>query len=116
VDIEPIHYVYADGWIYGRTSHGAKLTTLEKNRWVAFEVDEVKSLFDWRSAVVHGAVYVLEPDSTAEARATWDHALALLRKLLPATLREDDPVPHRGVVFRIAVQESTGRRAVPPKG
>ena len=27
VDIEPLHYVYRDGWLYGRTSHGAKLET-----------------------------------------------------------------------------------------
>lgn len=25
VDIEPIHYIYQDGWLYGRTSRGAKL-------------------------------------------------------------------------------------------
>jgi len=56
VDIQPIHYVYSDGWLYGRTSHGAKFATLMKNRWVAFEVDEVTTLFDWTSAVVHGAV------------------------------------------------------------
>ena len=112
VDIQPIHYVYSQGWIYGRTSHGAKLSALGKNKWVAFEVDEVVSLFDWRSVVVHGGFYVLEADSTPDAQATHARALDLLRRLLPATFREDDPVPYRDVIFRIAVQESSGRRAL----
>jgi hypothetical protein len=62
VDIEPLHYVYADGWIYGRTSAGTKIATLEHHRWVAFEVDEHQGLFDWRSVVVKGAFYELEAD------------------------------------------------------
>lgn len=41
VDIEPIHYVYADGVLYARTSPGHKLTTLAHHRWVALEADEV---------------------------------------------------------------------------
>jgi uncharacterized protein len=112
VDIQPIHYVYSQGWIYGRTSHGAKLAALGKNKWVAFEVDEVTSLFEWASVVVHGGVYVLEPDDSPEAHALFTRAIELLRRLLPTTFREDDPVPNRDVVFRVAVQESSGRRAV----
>ena len=112
VDIEPLHYVYSEGWIYARTSRGTKLATIEKNKWVAFEVDEVSSLFDWRSVVVHGGVYELIPDATPESRALFEKALHLLRRLLPATFREDDPVPFRDVIIRIAVQEATGRRAI----
>lgn len=113
VDIEPIHYVYDEGWIYARTSHGTKLATLARNRWVAFEVDEITSLFDWRSVVVHGAVYVLEPDASAPSRDAWTHAVRLLRRLIPETLTARDPTPERDVLFRIPVQEVTGRRATP---
>ena len=49
VDIEPVNYAYADGWIYGRTSPGSKLHTLSHNRWVAFEIDESRGVFDWSS-------------------------------------------------------------------
>lgn len=109
VDIEPIGYVYEDGWIYGRTSPGAKLSTLAHRRWVAFEVDEVGGPFDWRSVVVHGALYVVTPDGPPlEARA-WERAVALLREILPETMTETDPVPFRTVVFRIAVESATGR-------
>ena len=44
VDIEPIHYVYEAGWLYGRTSPGTKLTVLAHHPWVAFEIDEVRGL------------------------------------------------------------------------
>ncbi|HEX6534002.1 MAG TPA: pyridoxamine 5'-phosphate oxidase family protein [Gemmatimonadaceae bacterium] len=116
VDIEPIHYVYSDGWLYGRTSHGAKLATVVRNRWVAFEVDEVHAINDWRSVVVHGAFYVLEPDEVSpSANAVWERALSLLRRLEPATFTDKDPVPHRDVLFRIAVQEASGRRMRPPE-
>src|ERR1700680_2898471 len=75
VDIEPIHYVYADGWIYGRTSRGAKLETIQHNRWVAFEVDEVRGLFDWRSVVVRGCVYFLSADSPLPEQHSFVHGL-----------------------------------------
>jgi nitroimidazol reductase NimA-like FMN-containing flavoprotein (pyridoxamine 5'-phosphate oxidase superfamily) len=115
VNIEPISYVHSAGWLYGRTSPGAKLTTLEKNKWVAFEVDEVQSLFDWQSVVVHGGLYILDPQPPPGAKDEWAAALTLLRRLLPSAFREDDPLPFRDVVFRIAVQESTGRRSARSK-
>jgi nucleotide-binding universal stress UspA family protein len=64
VDITPIHYVYQDGWLFARTSHGAKMDVLEHSPWVAFEVDELESVFDWRSVVVHGAAYVMPSDGS----------------------------------------------------
>ena len=51
VDIEPISYLFNDGWVYARTSPGTKLSIVRHNPWVAFEVDEVESRFDWRSVV-----------------------------------------------------------------
>jgi hypothetical protein len=49
--------VYEGGWIYGRTSAGAKLTTLAHRRWLAFEVDEVRGVFDGASVVVQGSFH-----------------------------------------------------------
>jgi uncharacterized protein len=111
VDIEPIHYVYEDDWIYGRTSPGMKLMTIRHNRWVAIEIDEVESLFEWKSVVVRGGFYVLSPDGPEHERDAWQRGVELLRRLVPGTLTEEDPVPFRTVLFRIAVQEITGRTA-----
>lgn len=111
VDVEPIHYVYDDGAIYARTSPGTKLLTLRHNPWVAFEVDEVHGLYDWRSAVVHGTVYAITPDGTRSERERYARALALLRTLEPAALTDRDPVPWRNVLFRISVGDMSGRMA-----
>jgi uncharacterized protein len=111
VDIEPISYVYAHGWVYCRTSHGAKLEMMGHHRWVAFEVDEVRGVFDWQSVVVRGATYVLNADSPDDERNAFAPGLALLKQLVPGTLEGDDPVPSRQVVFRIHLDEVTGREA-----
>src|SRR5690349_23606443 len=39
VDIQPIHYVYERGWLYGRTSEGEKIAPLHHNQWVGFAID-----------------------------------------------------------------------------
>lgn len=116
VDIQPVHYVFHEGWLYGRTRHGALLETTGDTWWpVAFEVDEVEDLFRWRSAVVHGGFYVVGPERNPGDREVWGRAVEHLRTLLPETLGADDPVPFRDVVFRIAVQEVTGREAYVPE-
>ncbi len=111
VSIEPVSYVYENGWIHGRTSVSAKLDVLRHSRWVAFEVDEVDGMFDWRSVVAHGAFYTLEPEGAKIDEEAYRRAVALMRRLIPETGRFDDPVPHRNVLFRIHVDELTGREA-----
>jgi nitroimidazol reductase NimA-like FMN-containing flavoprotein (pyridoxamine 5'-phosphate oxidase superfamily) len=114
VDIEPLHYVFHDGWIYGRTSHGAKMEAVGYTWWpVAFEVDEVQEIFRWRSVVVHGGFYTIPAEGSEWEAEEWRHGVELLRQIVPETLNEDDPVAFRTVIFRIAVQDVTGRESVP---
>jgi uncharacterized protein len=114
VDIEPLNYVYHDGWIYGRTSRGAKLAATAAE-WapVAFEVDEVEEFFRWRSVVVHGGFYTVVDDGDSVHDHDWWKGVQLLRTLIPGTFTGDDPVRFRTIVFRMAVQDVTGREAVP---
>jgi uncharacterized protein len=110
IDIEPISYVYSDGWIYGRTSRGTRQRTTGEHWWpVAFEVDEVKDHFNWKSVVVHGGYYTLSPTGAAWERAERERAVEVLRTLIPETFTVNDPTPNRDLVFRIAVQEVSGR-------
>jgi nitroimidazol reductase NimA-like FMN-containing flavoprotein (pyridoxamine 5'-phosphate oxidase superfamily) len=114
IDIQPVHYVFHEAWIYGRTRHGAMLETTGDTWWpVAFEVDEAEELFRWRSVVVHGGFYPIPPDGAAGRQDEWEAAVGLLRTLLPETFTADDPVAFRQVLFRIAVQDVSGREAVP---
>ncbi len=108
IEIRPILYVYSEGRIYGRTSPEAKLEVVGATGTpVAFEVDEVESMFRWQSVVAHGGLTVLSPEGAE--REEWQHAIVLLRRLLKQTFTPADPVPDRSVIFRIVVQEINGR-------
>jgi len=111
VDIEPIHYVYPDGAIYMRTAPGSKLAALAHSPWIALEVDEVDGLFDWRSVVAHGTVYVLRDDGPPVERESYRQAVAYLRTLVPSALGDGDPTPERTVVLKVRPDELTGREA-----
>jgi nitroimidazol reductase NimA-like FMN-containing flavoprotein (pyridoxamine 5'-phosphate oxidase superfamily) len=111
VDIQPIHYVYERGWLYGRTSEGDKLATLKHNQWVAFEIDEVTDLFDWKSLVIHGSFWILHPRGSPHAEELWKKAADLVSSIVPGALTDSDPVAFRQTLFRIAVGDVRGREA-----
>lgn len=113
VDIEPLHFVYHDGWLYVRTAAGTKLTTLAHHPWVAFEVDDVDGLFSWRSVVARGTVWVTHPDDDQGGTTRYADAVRILQRLVPQAFTADDPVPDRTVILRIHVDELHGRAAAP---
>jgi nitroimidazol reductase NimA-like FMN-containing flavoprotein (pyridoxamine 5'-phosphate oxidase superfamily) len=113
VDIAPVHYVRRKSWLYGRTAPGAKLTTLARSPWVAFEVDEIEALFEWRSVVVHGAFYHLTPGGTTYDVNAWETGIEALCELIPTTFLRSDPIPDRSVMFRISIDRISGRAARP---
>ena len=113
VDIQPIHYVVSGDWLYGRTSRGGKFVTIAHNPWCAFEVDEVRDLFDWDSVVVRGHLELLDPELASQD--AYEEGLALMSALVPGTFTEDDPVPHRLILFRVHLSELTGRSARPAR-
>lgn len=90
--------------------------------WVAFEVDEVTATFDWRSVVIRGAFYTMSPTGTLHPDATdtsmqedpeYSQAVAALRTFLPDAMLAGDPTPFRHTVFRIHLDEATGRESTP---
>lgn len=116
VSIVPVHYVYDEGWIYGRTASGGKLRELLRNRRVVFEVDEHTRLFQWRSVVVRGPLYLVDPGTGASDQRLYAKAVSLIRQLVPAALSPSDPVPFRDQLFRIRVVEISGRTSEPTGG
>lgn len=111
VDIQPLHYVMDASWLYGRTQVGSKLATLAHQRWCALEADEVRGLFDWDSVVVKGSFQILDPElGSPDAYVRGVH---LLRDFVPHALSADDPAPSRLVLFRIHIDDVTGRSARP---
>ena len=111
VDIQPIHYSIDGKWLYCRTAPGSKVSILAHNPWCAFEVDEVRELFDWDSVVVKGRLELLDPEMASPD--AYDRGLHLMRALIPETFAEEDPVPGRSILLRIHIDEITGRCARP---
>ena len=111
VDIEPLHYVFDDGWIYGRTAEGTKLRTLAHHPWVAFEVDEVSALFDWKSVVVHGRIEFPDPDRMGSDSARHQKAVNAVRTLIPQAFADADPTPNREIVWALPLHNVEGRMA-----
>lgn len=109
VDVEPIHFAFAGGWIFGRTAQGAKLRTVQHDRPVAFHVDEIDGVFAWRSVVVHGPISMLPLDPTVQEREQWEEGLEALERLDPFAGRADDRAHHPGTAFRIRLDEIRGR-------
>ena len=109
VDIEPVHYVFHGDSLYIRTSRGSKLSELRHHPYVAFEVDEADSLFEWRSAVAHGPVEFLDAEVDGERYA---EAVTHLRELMPQALSQADPVPFRNVLLRVHANEIDARESV----
>jgi uncharacterized protein len=116
VSVLPVHYVYEDGWIYGRTSAGGKLREILRNRRIAFEVDEHTQMFEWRSVVVRGPLYLLDPGTLPADRRIYSKAVSLIRRLVPTALTDSDPVPFRDQLFRIRAVEISGRSSQPSGG
>jgi uncharacterized protein len=111
VDITPLHYVYDQGWLYGRTSLGTKLSVISHHQWVAFEVDESEGLLDWRSVVVKGHFEILQADLAPVYAQAFTRAVELVRQLAPDALTPEDRTPFRKVLFRIHLDEVTGRES-----
>ena len=111
VDIEPISYVYADEWLYLRTSPGTKLTTLSHHPYAAFEVDEVRDHLHWTSVVVRGTVYFIDPERGGDSAAEFQAAVGVLRSVNPEVFTDRDPAPFRNCLFRMRVDEVVGRAA-----
>jgi nitroimidazol reductase NimA-like FMN-containing flavoprotein (pyridoxamine 5'-phosphate oxidase superfamily) len=106
VNIVPLGYVYHGDWLACRTQEGSKVSVLRQSPYVAFEVDEVEGLFDWKSVVVQGSWY--EEDQPTAGR---EETLAALRAVAPDVLTPEDPTPFRDILFRIHIREITGRAA-----
>ena len=111
VDVEPISFVFRDEWVYARTSPGTKLEVVRHNPWVAFEIDEIESRFDWRSVVIHGTIYFLDSGGGDRDRETYATALELMRTVDADMLTSDDATPHRSTLFRIHADRIIGRAA-----
>jgi uncharacterized protein len=114
--IVPISYAYDGDYIYCHTYEGKKVDMMRKNNKVCFEVDELQTMADWKSVIIQGKFEELfQKEEKSFAMET------LLNRYLPIMssvtthlgnlwpFHPDDTEEIEGIVFRIKVQEKTGR-------
>lgn len=113
--VVPISYAYNEDFIYARSYEGMKLEIMRKSPNVCFEVDDIRDLANWQSAVVWGGFEELKNNEREEGLRI------LLRRHLPLStsittklgktwpFSEFDLGEIKGVVFRIAITKKTGR-------
>jgi nitroimidazol reductase NimA-like FMN-containing flavoprotein (pyridoxamine 5'-phosphate oxidase superfamily) len=112
LELLPIHYVFADGCLFGRTAFGTKYVAWLEGPEVLLEVDEAESPHDWRSVVARGTMTLLRARGPDSQPAEYWFAVTALRTYLPSAFTDDDPTPQRTAVFRIQPRELTGREAM----
>jgi nitroimidazol reductase NimA-like FMN-containing flavoprotein (pyridoxamine 5'-phosphate oxidase superfamily) len=111
VNIALANYVYTDRHIYGRLEDGPDLATVRHHHWVAFQVSEIDGIYDWRTVTANGSIQVLTDGPSVGEATEFRTVLDLIRDVVPAVFTARDPMPQRVHLFRMYVDEVTGREA-----
>jgi nitroimidazol reductase NimA-like FMN-containing flavoprotein (pyridoxamine 5'-phosphate oxidase superfamily) len=112
--IVPITYVYDGRAIYAQSAEGMKLQAMRENPEVCLEVEQVRSMANWRTVVVRGRFEELLSDEEARALALLATRLHRIETSATARLVQHEDIVRRErlrrpILFRIRVEERTGR-------
>ncbi len=115
--IVPVNYVFDDNCIYGHSSEGLKIKMMRQNPEVCFEVDEIQSVFRWKSVVAWGTFEEVK-DIDEQQRVMQ----ALIHRIMPLSVNPDNHPSHgitenegdigtdiEVIVYKIALTKKTGR-------
>ena len=108
--VVPITYVYEGDSVYGHTTIGQKVRMMRKSPDVCFEVEDIKDMANWRTAITWGRYEELTGDvATAAAKLI---AARLGPLTTSATAGPVGPAARKAqthVSYRIRLTERTGR-------
>ena len=99
--VVPINYFYDGTSIFAYSAPGRKVEVMREQPLVAFQVDEIESESSWRSVMVEGVYQELCGRERDAAVTQLANGNGLVAKSLSS--------PDRIVVFRIALNERSGR-------
>ncbi|CAN5234866.1 pyridoxamine 5'-phosphate oxidase family protein [soil metagenome] len=115
--IVPVNYVYDGSCIMGHSSMGKKIEMMRKNPEVCFQVDQMESLFRWKSVIAWGRFKeVTDEDEKQQVMQ------ALIHRIMPLADRPSNH-PFHGIteqesevgskvqliVYKIKLRKKTGR-------
>lgn len=113
--VVPISYAYDGESVYCHTYDGLKIKMMRENSDVCFEVDTLENMANWRSVIAWGKFEELK---NGERNAAIEKLFSrVIPEVASKTLQlspqwpfpPDDFEKVTGIVFRIKLQEKTGR-------
>jgi nitroimidazol reductase NimA-like FMN-containing flavoprotein (pyridoxamine 5'-phosphate oxidase superfamily) len=113
--VVPIHFSFDPdrGCVYGFSTVGQKVLWMRENPKVCLEVEEIQDRDHWQTVIAFGRYEEIQ-DSPEEAEArVRAHDLFQQRQewWLPAAAKLGSRERHAVVVYRIQIEQVTGRRA-----
>jgi nitroimidazol reductase NimA-like FMN-containing flavoprotein (pyridoxamine 5'-phosphate oxidase superfamily) len=115
--IVPINYIYRHPYILAHSAEGQKIKMMRENPNVCFQVDEIKSVFRWKSVIAWGRFEEIT-DNEEKQKAMQ----GLIHRIMPLA---ENPTEHPShgiaekdtdiglkvnlVVYRIELSKITGR-------
>lgn len=114
--VVPISYVFADGYIYGYTIEGMKISMMRENPEICLQVEHIENNAHWQSVVLWGTYEELDAHDA-------DHAVQMITSRLHPFITSETTRPahsmqkmkggtdsgRKTVAFRIHINEKTGR-------
>jgi len=115
--IVPISYAYDGSYLYFHAAHdGKKIQIMRENPEVCFQTDNMQNMASWKSVICWGTFEEItnEEERTAALKILLAREFPLIAsqtvKLTPSwPFHPDDYNDIKGLVFRIHVNEKTGR-------
>lgn len=115
--IVPVNYVYDGTHIYGHSARGKKINMMRKNPEICFEVDDIQSIFRWKSVIAWGKFEeITDMDEKQRAMQTIIHRIMPLAENAPdhpshgITEKESDIGSKvELIVYKIMLGKKTGR-------
>jgi len=115
--IATINYVYDGRHIYGHSADGKKIEMMRKNPEVCFEVDDIQSIFRWKSVIAWGKFKEIT-DLDEKQRVMQ----AIIHRIMPLAENAPDHPSHgitskdsdiggkvELIIYKITVKKKTGR-------
>ena len=106
--VVPINYLFKNGFIFIHSLLGSKVEALRANPKACIQVDDIKSFFEWRSAIAFGE---FEEITDAAGREEFLREMkARFQKLTPVetVVKCGKNATAETVVFRIRIKRITG--------
>lgn len=111
VYVVPITYVFENPYIYSHSKDGKKISMMRQNPHVCIEVEEIRDMFSWRSAIAWGEYEELRGDeATTGMRMLIKKITHEIANGKSSPLEMDfDALFEEAVIYRIRVNKLSGR-------